>query len=55
MYPMNFNQFEGEYVDDLKNGKGTFVWEAGNKYEGDFKNDERSGWGTMTWIDGSQY
>lgn len=53
--PMKFNQFEGEYKNDVKEGKGIFIWEAGNRYEGDYSGDERHGWGTMSWIDGSKY
>lgn len=52
---MKFNQFEGEYKNDQKEGKGIFIWEAGNKYEGDYSGDERHGWGTMSWIDGSKF
>jgi hypothetical protein len=50
-----FNQFEGTYVDDKKQGDGCFIWEMGNKYTGNYTNNERDGWGQMEWIDGSVY
>ena len=50
-----FNQFEGYYEMDKKNGYGEFIWESGNKYSGNYHKDERQGYGTMTWTDGSKY
>lgn len=49
------NRFEGVYVDDKKNGHGTFTWESGNIYNGNYVNDERCGYGEMYWTDGSVY
>lgn len=45
--------YEGEYVNDKKEGYGVFKWASGNVYEGMFKDDERHGKGKMTWTDGS--
>lgn len=36
--PIN-NQFEGEYLNDKKNGFGEFNWISGNKYRGNYLND----------------
>lgn len=47
--------YEGEFKEDLKNGKGICEWSSGSKYEGDFVNDERHGKGKMTWRDGTVY
>lgn len=55
MEPQKFNQFEGHYHQDEKNGHGEFTWEMGNKYTGQYQGDARNGWGVMHWIDGSQY
>ena len=50
-----FNQYDGFYREDKKNGYGEFVWESGNKYCGNYHMDERQGYGTMKWTDGSVY
>ena len=47
--------YEGEYKNDLKNGKGIFTWSSGSKYIGEFKDDERDGEGKMVWSDGTMY
>lgn len=47
--------YEGDYVNDKKEGQGVFRWASGNLYEGEFKDDERHGKGTMVWTDGSKY
>jgi hypothetical protein len=47
--------FEGSFMNDMKHGKGKFIWQSGNVYEGEFQNDKRSGIGKLTWIDGSSY
>jgi hypothetical protein len=49
------NAFEGQYVDDKKNGYGEFLWETGNKYKGSYIDDQKQGFGEMLWIDGSIY
>jgi hypothetical protein len=50
------NTYEGEFENDRKHGKGTFIWGAsGNKYEGNFKDDNRHGFGIYTWLDGIKY
>ena len=39
-------EFEGEYKDYMRNGKGTMHWSNGDTYEGDWKDGERTGNGT---------
>ena len=51
----NSNQYEGEYVNDKKEGYGVFKWASGNVYRGQYRNDEREGIGEMRWTDGSVY
>ena len=31
-------RYEGEFNNDLKNGRGTFIWPDGRKYEGEWLN-----------------
>jgi len=51
----NSNNYEGEFFNDMKHGKGVFTWESGNRYDGEYHNDNRAGYGEMTWKDGSAY
>lgn len=41
-------RYEGQYVDDKKEGKGTFLWPDGRKYEGGWKNGKQHGIGYYT-------
>lgn len=49
------HQYDGQYIDDKKEGYGIFKWASGNIYRGMYKNDEREGIGEMRWTDGSVY
>ena len=49
------NSYDGDYLNDKREGEGTFVWASGNVYRGAYRNDERNGFGTMEWTDGSTY
>lgn len=40
--------YEGEYVDDKKEGYGVFIWPDGKKYEGYWKDGKQEGEGTFT-------
>ena len=42
-----FNNYEGDYEYDKKNGWGIFEWESGNVYRGNYVDDERHGFGVM--------
>ena len=35
--------YEGEWSNNLKEGKGIEIWPEGQKYEGNFKNSKRDG------------
>ena len=52
---INGDSYEGEYMNDKKNGKGIYIWKNGSKYEGNFQNDYRHGYGQMRWQDGRTY
>ena len=49
------NIYEGDYINDMKEGVGEFTWISGNIYKGEYKSDERDGYGEMYWTDGSHY
>ena len=43
----------GEWKNDKKEGKGTYVWENNQKFVGEWKDDLRNGKGTLYYSDGS--
>lgn len=47
--------YEGDWQDGRKHGKGTFTVSALYTYQGDFVDDEMTGTGTKTWLSGSVY
>ena len=47
----DFGNYNGEYKDDLRHGKGKCVYSNGDIYEGEFKNDLHDGLGKYTRID----
>lgn len=50
-----FNEYDGEYENDVKWGYGVYKWKSGNIYKGKYEDDERHGYGEMHWTDGSVY
>jgi antitoxin component YwqK of YwqJK toxin-antitoxin module len=48
-------KYEGNFVNNLKEGKGTLVSKNGDKYIGDFKNNLRDGKGKYIWSGGIIY
>ena len=48
-------KYEGEFVNDKREGKGIFYYIKGNKYEGEWKNDKRHGKGKMYYTSGDIY
>lgn len=46
--------YEGEYVNDIKEGKGKFVWPDRRVFQGIWKRGKRNGIGTMTFANGKQ-
>ena len=52
---INGDKYEGNYLNDKKNGEGIYLWKTGDKYIGEFENDYRHGYGEMFWRDGGVY
>ena len=47
------NEYEGDYINNIKEGFGEFRWENGKKYKGPYKNGKPHGIGTITMKDGA--
>ncbi len=47
--------FEGDILNGVPNGQGTFTWSNGEKYVGEFKDGEKHGQGTLTHLNGEKY
>lgn len=48
--------YNGEWMNDLPNGKGKEEWNDGTKFEGDFTNGSKNGRGVLRFgVDGSMY
>ena len=45
-------KYEGQYVDDKKEGRGKFTWPDGRIYDGEWKDGRQHGTGTYTYPDG---
>lgn len=48
VYP-NGDQYNGDYVDGIRQGKGKYIYANGDKYEGDFVNNKKHGIGKLTY------
>lgn len=55
----NGDAYEGEFVEDRKEGYGVYAWGAapwtGERYEGGFVNERRHGFGVYRWPSGDAY
>lgn len=51
----NGDRYEGEFVNGLMHGWGTYYYKNGDRYEGEFENDLKNGRGTLTTTDGERY
>ena len=49
------NKYDGEWVDDVKEGYGVLTYVNGERYEGYWKNDKAHGKGTLTYSQGDRY
>jgi len=45
----NGDIYEGEWINNMKEGEGKLIFSNGNIYEGDFENDQIHGYGRMTY------
>ncbi|KAJ8311973.1 hypothetical protein KUTeg_009346 [Tegillarca granosa] len=53
VYSVNGDQYTGEWLDNKKDGKGTYKWkENGALYDGDWRKGKRAGFGTYSVPDG---
>ena len=53
-YPSG-DRYIGEWKDNKKNGKGTYIFVQGGEYIGDWKDDNSNGQGTFTYSSGEKY
>lgn len=51
----NGDKYDGEWDDDMRNGKGTLIYKNGGSYQGDWVNDKRHGSGVNKWPNGDKY
>ena len=49
------NKYDGEWVDDVKEGYGVLTYVNGERYEGYWRNDKAHGKGTLTYSQGDRY
>ena len=47
--------YEGEFDNDMLNGRGTYTFPDGKKYNGQWKNNKMDGHGRFEWPDGRVY
>lgn len=47
-YP-NGDQYYGDYVEGIRQGKGKYIYANGDRYEGDFKNNNKHGIGKLVY------
>ena len=51
----NGDTYDGEWKDNLEDGKGVYTFKNGTVYDGDFVEGKKEGKGTYTWADGFEY
>jgi hypothetical protein len=47
----NLDEYEGEFVDSMRHGKGVFRFHNGDRYDGEFERNLFHGFGLYTWSD----
>ena len=52
---MNGNKYEGEWKNNLKNGKGVLYFLNGDVFIGHFLYDKYNYFGIFSWKDGNKY
>lgn len=55
MYYSTGDYYEGEFINNRRDGQGIFVYKNGTKYEGMFKTNRQHGYGKLTQLDGEVY
>ena len=51
----NIGEYAGEWVSDLKDGRGTLTYSDGFEYDGQWKDDKKEGSGKILYPDGTLY
>eukprot|EP00128_Syssomonas_multiformis_P008024 Colp12_sorted_trinity150504_noHs@16594 len=51
----NGDMYEGEYINGLREGKGTYKFKNGARYIGEYKEGKKHGNGVLVYPDGSKY
>ncbi|MBT3191888.1 MAG: hypothetical protein HN341_04970 [Verrucomicrobia bacterium] len=51
----NGDRYEGEFVNGLMHGWGTYYYKNGDQFEGEYENDLKTGRGTLTTTAGERY
>jgi hypothetical protein len=51
----NGDVYDGEILDDMRTGQGSYLWADGHRYEGQFVANRMQGEGTYFWPDGRTY
>ena len=56
VYSVNGDEYTGEWLDNLKHGKGTYTWKTNKAmYDGDWAKGKRNGFGTYSLPKGTSY
>ena len=45
-------KYDGDWKNDMQEGKGTYLYASGTHYEGEWRNGVMEGKGTMIWTSG---
>ena len=48
----NKDEYNGDWINDKKEGKGIMIYNNGDKYDGNWKNDIREGEGKIYFFEG---
>lgn len=46
--------YEGEWVEDMQEGRGVERWADGSRFEGEYRRSKKHGQGTFRWAEGSR-
>lgn len=52
---VNGDKYDGEFVNDIRQGKGLYYWKDGSRWEGNFMDNVMDGKGTFYTNDGETY
>ena len=48
-------RYEGNWVNDMRDGNGKYYYEDGSHYDGDWQESRKHGQGVMTWRNGNTF